>query len=116
MMPPSRPISFTCCFFDLNGTHAGCTEPVSIVLQNARVTLIHAGRSFANDMEIYLESAHALEKHGHGGLALIVHVLSKKGHRNVGTNPMRLVSANAGGGDGGGGEGGGGGLGLVTAS
>jgi hypothetical protein len=77
-------------------------------LQNASVTLMHAGRSFANTIELYREFAHVLEKQGQGGEALGVHVVSINGHWNVGANPGRLVTANAGGGEGGGGEGGGG--------
>ena len=73
---------------------------------------MHAGRSFANVIELYLESAHSSEKQGQGGDAPGLHVVSTKGHVNVGASPGRLVMANAGGGAGGGGGlGRGGGLG-----
>jgi hypothetical protein len=52
MTPPLRPMSFTSCFLDVNGAQAVCTEPVNVASQNARVTLMHAGRSSAYEMEL----------------------------------------------------------------
>jgi hypothetical protein len=94
MTPPLCPIRSTSCILDLNGTHAVCTKPVDAVLQKTSATLMHAGRIFANDMETYVESAHAAWKHGQGGDALGLHVVLINGHWKVGANPGRFVSAN----------------------